>query len=124
MSREFFSQLTTKDASVLMTILERYDNQAGAFATLLREKLNHATVYFRDDIPGNLNLYHPRAERCRLSWGASRTCWTISAPIRRERSAALATAGPAMLPAPPTRSIVRISVEVLKEKTSGSATRK
>ena len=46
MSREFFSQLTTKDVFVLTTILERYHDQADAFARLLREKLNHATVYF------------------------------------------------------------------------------
>jgi hypothetical protein len=53
MSREFFSQLTTKDVSILTTILERYEDLADAFATLLREKLSHATIYFRDDIPGD-----------------------------------------------------------------------
>jgi regulator of nucleoside diphosphate kinase len=60
MSREFFSQLTTKDVFVLTTILERYDDQADAFATLLREKLNYATVYFRDDIPGDVVTLNSR----------------------------------------------------------------
>lgn len=60
MSREYFSQLTTKDVFILTTILERYDNQADVFATLLREKLNHATVYFRDDIPGDVVTLNSR----------------------------------------------------------------
>jgi len=50
----------SRDVSVLMTILERYDNQADACATLLREKLNHATVYFRDDIPSNVVTLNSR----------------------------------------------------------------
>lgn len=60
MSREFFSQLTTKDVFVLTTILERYHDQADAFARLLREKLNHATVYFRDDIAGDVVTLNSR----------------------------------------------------------------
>jgi hypothetical protein len=49
----FFSPLTTRDVSILTTILERYEDQAGAFATLLREKLRDAKICFRDDIPGD-----------------------------------------------------------------------
>jgi len=60
MSRESFSQLTTKDVSVLMTILERCKDLEGPSAVLLRDKLNYATVYFRDDIPANVVTLNSR----------------------------------------------------------------
>lgn len=44
-------QLTTKDISVLETMLERCDDLHGPFAALLRRKLDHATIFLRDDIP-------------------------------------------------------------------------
>lgn len=53
MSREVFCQLTAADASVLMSMLKQADHP-GSFSVLLREKLNHSDVYFREDIPANV----------------------------------------------------------------------
>ncbi|CUX67420.1 conserved hypothetical protein [Agrobacterium tumefaciens str. Kerr 14] len=53
MSREAFCQLTAGDANVLMSMLEEAD-RPGPFETLLREKLNHANVFFREDVPSNV----------------------------------------------------------------------
>jgi regulator of nucleoside diphosphate kinase len=53
MSREAFCQLTAGDANVLMSMLEEA-NGPGAFETLLRETLNHANVFFREDVPSDV----------------------------------------------------------------------
>ncbi|WP_105383510.1 transcription elongation factor GreAB [Neorhizobium alkalisoli] len=53
MSREVFCQLTAGDANVLMSMLEQAD-QPAPFSVLLREKLSHSNVYFREDIPANV----------------------------------------------------------------------
>ena len=54
MSREAFCQLTAGDANVLMSLLESVNARPSAFSTLLREKLNHSNIFFRDDIPGDV----------------------------------------------------------------------
>ncbi|MCD2182658.1 transcription elongation factor GreAB [Rhizobium sp. GN54] len=54
MSREAFCQLTAGDANVLMSLLESANARPSAFSTLLREKLNHSNVFFREDIPGDV----------------------------------------------------------------------
>lgn len=54
MSREAFCQLTAGDANVLMSMLEEEANPSAAFETLLREKLNHSNVFFREDVPSNV----------------------------------------------------------------------
>lgn len=51
MSRESFCQLTVGDASVLMSMLDYYCDKPNAFTVLLREKLSHAEIFFKDDIP-------------------------------------------------------------------------
>ena len=55
-----FAQLTTKDISILMTMLDRCDDQTGAFAALLRQKVHNATVFFRDDIPADVVTLNSR----------------------------------------------------------------
>lgn len=54
MSRETFCQLTAGDVNVLMSMLEHETNHSGPFMILLREKLNHSSVFFREDIPANV----------------------------------------------------------------------
>ncbi|WP_105439281.1 transcription elongation factor GreAB [Neorhizobium sp. T25_13] len=54
MSREVFCQLTAGDANVLMSMLEQEADRPSPFSILLREKLNHSDVYFREDIPPNV----------------------------------------------------------------------
>lgn len=54
MSRETFCQLTAGDINVLMSMLEHETNPSGPFISLLREKLNHASVFFRKEIPANV----------------------------------------------------------------------
>ncbi len=54
MSRETFCQLTAGDVNVLMSMLEHETNCSEPFMTLLREKLNHSSVFFREDIPANV----------------------------------------------------------------------
>lgn len=51
MSRESFCQLTAGDVNVLMSMLDVYCEAPSAFVVFLREKLNHAEIYFKDDIP-------------------------------------------------------------------------
>ena len=54
MSREAFCQLTAGDVSVLMSMLEHYSENPGPFTVLLRDKLNHAGIFFREDIPADI----------------------------------------------------------------------
>lgn len=52
MSREAFCQLTAGDINVLMSLLEHEaEHHPAPFVILLREKLNHSSVFFREDIP-------------------------------------------------------------------------
>ena len=43
--------LTTKDISILETMLERNPEKSSALACLMRAKISAATVVFRDDVP-------------------------------------------------------------------------
>ncbi|KQZ46626.1 hypothetical protein ASD54_21650 [Rhizobium sp. Root149] len=54
MSRESFCQLTAGDVNVLMSMLHAYCETPGLFRAFLREKLNHAEIYFKDDIPSDV----------------------------------------------------------------------
>lgn len=57
MSRESFCQLTAGDVNVLMSMLDYYSEMPNAFTVLLREKLSHAEIFFKDDIsPGIVTL--------------------------------------------------------------------
>ncbi|WP_379937629.1 transcription elongation factor GreAB [Sinorhizobium sp. P24N7] len=53
MSREAFCQLTAGDLNILMSMLDE-TGHTEAFTILLREKLNYASVFFREDIPENI----------------------------------------------------------------------
>lgn len=59
MQREAICQLTTKDMDILMTMLDRTSGSS-AFVRLLRNKLNFATIYFRDDIPDDVVTLNSR----------------------------------------------------------------
>jgi len=59
MQRETFSQLTTKDVDILITMLDRSPGDQ-AYLRLLRNKLNFATVYFRDDVPSDVVTLNSR----------------------------------------------------------------
>lgn len=50
MSREAFCQLTAGDLNILMSMLDE-TGHTESFTILLREKLNYASVFFREDIP-------------------------------------------------------------------------
>jgi regulator of nucleoside diphosphate kinase len=58
MSRVSFSQLTAGDVKVLMSCLITMAREtSSAFTVLLREKINHAEIFFKDDIlPGIVTL--------------------------------------------------------------------
>lgn len=47
-------QLTTKDYTILEVMLERQAGRGEALSALLRRKLSHSTVMFRDDIPADV----------------------------------------------------------------------
>lgn len=51
MSTNPYCQLTTKDHTILETMLERCGDRDSKLAALLRQKLKAAAVVFRDDIP-------------------------------------------------------------------------
>ena len=53
MSREAFCQLTAGDLNILMSMLDE-TGHTESFTILLREKLNYASVFFREDIPENI----------------------------------------------------------------------
>lgn len=53
MSREAFCQLTAGDLNILMSMLDE-TGHTKSFTILLREKLNYASVFFREDIPENI----------------------------------------------------------------------
>lgn len=59
MQREAFSQLTTKDVDIPTTILDRALGEC-AYLRLLRNKLNFATLYFRDDVPADVVTLNSR----------------------------------------------------------------
>lgn len=48
MSREAFCQLTAGDLNILMSMLDE-TGHTESFTILLREKLNYASVFFRED---------------------------------------------------------------------------
>lgn len=54
MSREAFCQLTAGDLNVLMSMLDEENEYSDFFLVLLREKLNHSSIFFREDIPSNV----------------------------------------------------------------------
>lgn len=54
MSRESFCQLTAGDVNVLMSMLEAYRETPDLFTAFLRDKINHAEIYFKDDIPSDV----------------------------------------------------------------------
>lgn len=54
MSRESFCQLTAGDVNVLMSMLEAYREKPDLFTAFLRDKINHAEIYFKDDIPSDV----------------------------------------------------------------------
>ncbi|AXV18068.1 transcription elongation factor GreAB (plasmid) [Neorhizobium sp. SOG26] len=54
MSREAFCQLTAGDLNVLMSMLDQENDFSERFLVLLREKLNHSSIFFREDIPANV----------------------------------------------------------------------
>ncbi len=62
MSRECFSQLTAADVNVLMSLLEHYSDTPTAYTVLLRDKLNHASIFFGEDVPADVVTIDSRLE--------------------------------------------------------------